>query len=432
MASARVVVQTSVTKRVADSVDRSLGIFPYDGDNKYPQRVENARAASGTASACVKEMKRFLRGRGYDDPALESLVVNHKGQTLAEIHELICQDRSTFEGYAFIVGYNALFEVTSIQHVPFAHCRLKYDGETMQVSQVLVHPDWGRERLGVAWKKSDAVAFDVFTNDPQKRMAQVRACGGFQNWNGHIVYVSAAGHLTYPLSTFDAVMEDVLTERGIKTCKYRWQETGFMASHLLAVPRFESDEDRNEFDENLKEFQGADRSQKIVLVEFDSKEQMPEVKPFTVNSQDGQYQWTESSVRDNIIRQFGQPLALHAIQAGGSLGMSKEFEEAKVLYDEKTADLRNQLAAFAADQLAMWSGGNPAKKGFQVVPITGIKAVQDKAPLAATLGVGGLQSLQAIIVDTALTPQQKINIMVSVFGVPEQDAVNIITPPTNG
>ena len=432
MASGKVVVQTSVTRRVGESVDRSLGILPYDLDNKYPQRVINAVASSGTASACVKEMARFLRGRGFSDPALEVLVVNHKGQTLSDIHKLICKDRSLFEGYAFLVGYNALFEVTSIQHVPFQFCRLKLGEKPTESSQVCVHHDWGRENSSLPFKKEDILTFDLFTTDKAKRMAQVHAAGGFENWNGHIVYVSEAGHMKYPLATCDSVLEDVLTERGIKTCKYRWQETGFMASHLLATPRFSDANEKAEFQEDLMNYQGADNSNKIIHVEFDSTEQLPKITPFETSAQDGQYKWTEESVRDNIIRQFGQPLALHAIQAGGSLGMNKEFEEAKVLYDEKTSDLRNALAAFAADVLKFWTGGNPANKGFEVVPITGIKAVQDKTPLASTLGVGGLQSLQAVITDTTLSHAQKINIMVSVYGVPEADAKNIITPPTNG
>lgn len=435
MPTAKVVVQTSVTRRIGEGVDRQLGIKPYDIDNKYPQRVENAISASGTAVACVREMARFLRGRGYDDPSLETLVVNHKGETLADIHKLICTDRSKFEGYAYIIGYNALFEATSIQHVPFKNCRLKYDGadKSGQVSQIMVHPDWGKENLTGRWTIDDAVTFDVFTDDPEKRLAQVRAAGGFEKWNGHIVYVSATGHLTYPLSTCDAVLEDVLTDRGIKTCKYRWQETGFMASHVLAVPKFDSDDAREEFMEGIEQFQGSDNSSKIILTEFESKEQLPEIKPFTTNAQDGQYQWTESSVRDNIIRNFGQPLALHAIQAGGSLGMSKEFEEAKTLYDEKTADLRNELASFASKALEIWSGGNPVKKGYQVVPITGLKTTQEKAPLASTFGVGGIQSLQQILVDTAMSADQKINTLVIVFGIQRNDAIQMVTPtPTNG
>ena len=47
---------------------------------------------------------------------------------------------------------------------------------------------------------------------------------------------------------------------------------------------------------------------------------------------------------------------------------------------------------------------------------------EKKQPLAVTLGVGGTQAMQMILVDTTLTPDQKVGVLTVVFGVSEQDA----------
>ena len=47
-------------------------------------------------------------------------------------------------------------------------------------------------------------------------------------------------------------------------------------------------------------------------------------------------------------------------------------------------------------------------------------------PLAVRIGVGGTQSLQAILADQNLTDNQKIGILIVLFGVTEQEATQML------
>lgn len=56
-----------------------------------------------------------------------------------------------------------------------------------------------------------------------------------------------------------------------------------------------------------------------------------------------------------------------------------------------------------------------------------VKISQQKdTPLAVVLGVGGTQALQSVLVDTILTPGQKVNILVNLFGVEQEIAEQML------
>ena len=51
-------------------------------------------------------------------------------------------------------------------------------------------------------------------------------------------------------------------------------------------------------------------------------------------------------------------------------------------------------------------------------------------PLAVSLGVGGIQSMQLILSDPAISPESKINVLQIVFGISEQDARRMVSNNT--
>ncbi|MBK9357640.1 MAG: hypothetical protein IPN08_09690 [Bacteroidales bacterium] len=72
-----------------------------------------------------------------------------------------------------------------------------------------------------------------------------------------------------------------------------------------------------------------------------------------------------------------------------------------------------------ADKLQLW-GKNPAGR-FEIAQTSKTE------PLAVSLGVGGTQSLQSILVDPNLQPEQKKNIIITLFGISEEDADKMTT-----
>ena len=86
---------------------------------------------------------------------------------------------------------------------------------------------------------------------------------------------------------------------------------------------------------------------------------------------------------------------------------SIQYTPAKSLYDNGVITLNQMLI-----MLDMDTRPDGDKYVYEI----------NKIPPAVKLGVGGTQALQMILTDATLTPDQKINIMVVIFGLTEQEA----------
>lgn len=415
--SSRIAVPSFATKRLVFRDDKTNGVQMYDLDNIYPQRVRNAVNSSGTATACTNLFQKHLRGRGYRDSALETLIINEKQQTLADVHRLLCYDRALYMGYAFHISYNALLQPIAIHHIPFEFVRIALADDIGAVSEVKVHPDWARETG--KFDKALLQTYDVYTDDVNIIYEQIEKAGGFDKWNGHVFYHSDKGHLIYPPAVCDSVFEDVLTDAGIKMWKFRGVSTDFMANYFwIFNGEFASDDERDEYVNAVNSFQGVDSSHKIIVVECPTPSAKPELQKVDRQDNDRVYELTEVTVRENIIRSYGQPLALHAIKVQGQLGLSKEWEEAKANYDERTADERLKLAYCFKPILDKWAYGNPSADGdYLIVPLTGLDEQKTVKPISETLEVGKLVAMQQVLTNPDMSTGQRVNFLVAVYGI---------------
>lgn len=425
--SSRIIGGKETRRRMIVRDDFSKGIQKFDEDNIYPQRMEKLIASSVTAAACRDLMKRHLRGNGFAIPELENLVVDSSGTTLGQLHNHVCDDRSYIKGYAIHVGYNGLLEINSLKYVPFAFCRMLVADDTGTVSGIKIYEDWDKA-TGKTYDDTKAKIVDFFTTDKEKIAAQIQKAKGFSNWNGHIIWVSEAGKFTYPLSVIDAAIEDVSTEAGIKEFNYQSVNNGF-TDKVVAVykGKFASDQAAAEYSESLNNFQGAENSKNILLIEAEKPEDVPEWKTFESPKDEKRYDWTYSTVMEEIIRAYGQPLALQSIKTAGQLGQQKEFEEAEKLYDRKLKDLRNSIAVSFKPLLALWHEPSiRAIEDYSVIPISGIEEKAAVAPIAERLDVGTFQSMMLMLADTTIVDPVKINRLQLIFGFSKEEAEGMV------
>lgn len=419
--NSRIAVPSFATKRVYNRDDKSLGIQMYDIDNLYPQRVRNAINSSGTGTSCTNLYAKHLRGRGYKDEALEKLIINEKNQTLGELHKLICYDRAMYLGFAFHITYNALLQPISIKYIPFEFIRLSLPDDTGHIQSVKIYSDWGRES-GKSFDKKYLIEIDTYSDDIDTIYEQIDKAGGFDNWKGQVYYFSEKGNYIYPPAVCDPVFEDVLTDAGIKMWKFRGISTDFMANYFwIFNGEFADEQEKNEYVEAVNSFQGVDNSHKVVVVECPTPNSKPELIQIAKQDNDKVYELTEKTVVENIIRSYGQPKALHSISVSGSLGLTKEIEEGKIVYDERTEDEREKIGYIFKPILQNWFEGNPSKTGeFNIIPITGLSEQKKTKSISETIEVGKLTALQMTITDQNLTAEQKINFLVIVYGIDYQ------------
>lgn len=347
-------------RRIDASYVSRFKMQAYGYDNLYPQNLARITDASGTARLCLNRYSRFIEGYGFDNDALAALVMNHQGDTADDILRNIAQDLARFGGFALHVNYNVLCQVSEVSHVPFENCRLEETDDKGYVAHILVHPDWEQrktrngKRLMVNEKNVDRI--DIFNPDSNIVSRQIENAGGIDTYKGQILWCSLDGKFVYPTASYDSAITEISTDEGLGNVKMRNVRNNFLVSCMLitkkGVPKL--DENGNEIesgkmisDEDLLQFQGDEKTAKILAVEIENDEDKPEVVSFPARNFDKEFSVTDSSVIERIYAQFHQEL-FYAIRIG-KLGFSGQvMQDAYEYYaGEVTTEQRFIERAFA-------------------------------------------------------------------------------------
>jgi hypothetical protein len=314
-------------------------VYAYDYDNSYPQRIYDLINSSGTAKASYKLYSKYVMGSGISDPDLYKKVVNRMGMTFDKLLRACVDDYCMFGGFAVHVAYNALGEVTGYNHVPFEWTRLSYDPDNM----IAVYDNWDKRKIkdNGKYDVNKIVRFNRYNRATV--LKEIESCQGYtiqekmQHYNGQVYWFSIDNPETYPLSPFDAIIEDIQTDSEIKVGKLKNVKTNFLASQMVKYKgRFESDQERNAFMTSLEDFQGNDNLGNIMLVEVTDTEGDFSVVPFTLQDFDKKWEYTERSVQENIIRTLNQPQVLLSMTVAGKLGTANEIADAEEFYNKIT------------------------------------------------------------------------------------------------
>ena len=347
-------------RRIDASYVSRFKMQAYGYDNLYPQNLARITDASGTARLCLNRYSRFIEGYGFDNDALAALVMNHQGDTSDDILRNIAQGLARFGGFALHVNYNVLCQVSEVSHVPFENCRLEETDDKGYVAHILVHPDWEQrktrngKRLMVNEKNVDRI--DIFNPDSNIVSRQIENAGGIDTYKGQILWCSLDGNFVYPTASYDSAITEISTDEGLGNVKMRNVRNNFLVSCMLitkkGVPKL--DENGNEIesgkmisDEDLLQFQGDEKTAKILAVEIENDEDKPEVVSFPARNFDKEFSVTDSSVIERIYAQFHQEL-FYAIRIG-KLGFSGQvMQDAYEYYaGEVTTEQRFIERAFA-------------------------------------------------------------------------------------
>ena len=447
---------TDITKRISVSLNRTDGILNYDIDNAYPQRIIDIVNSSGSATACVGMKARFLIGGGMTEKTFYKSQINKSGTTVDQLLRKLAVNKSLLPYIVIHVNYNALFEPVEVNYVPFQYARLTTKDDKDHPDMIAIYRDWQRiENKKIDKKKIDFLHF--YDRNPEVIQEQVDEAGGWEYYKGQVFLWTPEGH-EYPLSTFDSVLEDMQTDSKAKTFKFRNITTNFMASHLIITNKFEKDEDLELFHENLQQFQGADDALKFFHLEKETDNDNIELKKIEIQDVEKLYEFTESSVRENIILNFLIPPVLILRNSGNAFSDS-QIEQATALFNGYTADDRLVLEEIFKEIFTGFAENINPSGDYSIIPFKapvaesqigadylkyftanevreslGYPPEESKAaetkPLYEALGVGGLQALKEILIDTTLTEDQKINTLEIIFQITHENAVKLVTKQT--
>ena len=432
-----------VEKRITSLDNKSLGIVNYDIDNLYPQRVNDIVNNSGTAVTCLRMYSKYVMGGGAKDEIFYKAKVNSKGLTVDKLIRKIVWSKGKFNGVAIHVNYNGLLQIVEASFVPFEYCRLIPEDDSENAGKIGIYDDWGKtKRKTIDKKKIDFIN----AYNPKTILEEVDQVGGWENYKGQILYWTAEG-MEYPLAPYDSVLEDMMTEGQLKLFKNNTASKNFLASHLLIVGKSESDEDAEEFDDNLRRFQGGDGAGTLLVLERENSDEQIELKKVDIQNYDKLYEYTENSSRDSIIKNFLIPPVL-LLRTAGSLGTSKEISDASDHYNTITYDDRLVIEEILKEIFSKFYYNICPSDDYSILPLKYRKAIEpdyfqyytkneiresngdaaaddsksDTTLLAVTLGVGGTQALTSVLSDPLLTNEQKKGSMMVLFGLTEQQS----------
>ena len=434
-----------VEQRITSKENPAFYVQKYDFDNKYPQRVIDIVSDSGTAKTCLKLQRKFVFGGGLKDTTFYKNKVNAK-QSVDKFTRKLIDYYTIHGGIAVHVNYNGLLQKRELSIIPFEYCRLVSEGNE-NYGKIAVYDDWGHVKKK-KFSPTDIIYIDKY--EPSSVAQQVETCGGWENYKGQVFYFN--GELDdYNLCPFDSVLEDMLTEAQVKKFKHSTATDNFLASHLLITGKTESEDEEQEFDENLKAFQGGDGAGRIMVLERESNEESIELKKIEIQDYDGLYEYTENSSRDSIIKMFLVPPVL-LLRVAGSLGTSKEISDAFDYYNGVTSDDRLIIEEILTELFSNYHYDICPSKDFSILPLKYSKAIApeylsyytkneiriangdseavdakaDITLLAVTLGVGGTQALTAILSDATLSVDQKKGTLKVLFGLNDEQVTQML------
>lgn len=409
---------------IAEDVSK-LGIKNYGEDNGYPQRMLNMYNASGSAKMCANLCASYIIGKGFEDKIFYKAKINEKGLTPDKLIRQHAHDLAKLRGIALHINYNATYQVESVSYVPFEHCRL---GIGEHINKIAVSPYWFSSDPKVKkLSESDISFIDKWNPDPKYIEKQVERAGGWENYKGQLLWLSEDFE-SYPLANIDPVLNDVQAEIDSGITRRNNLRNNFQLKAMWVEKGEKVDEDEQaETVNGVRTFMSPEGNQVSVVFSNDPDgKDVPEIKTFASSINDKLFEYTDSSARLAIYTAFGQPAILHSDYKGTNGYNEGQLPQSMAYYNAYTDPYRILFEEVYTEVFSKFKENINPSGSYKITPLstvstTDLTTEQDK-PLIETIGIGGVQALQAILADSSTTPEQKKNTLVVVFGIKPDDA----------
>ena len=243
-------------------------------------------------------------------------------------------------------------------HLPFEWLRLQALKDDYTFDKIAMHPDWGRRYTALRpFRQKDIVWFDFY--DPENIDEQVKAAGGWDKWNGQVLYFSRRGDKCYPLPVYDAALTDMSAEEGLSNVSYRNIRNNFLPCGMFIDHdnRPESESQEDETRKELAVYQGDANAGRMMYINLKMVEQEPEFKPFETNNTDKKFTNSNNDIPDRIGAAFCQPPILRAKDVGSNFG-STAMKEAYDFYNSQTDSERLVIERVFAEVMAYYKDIN--------------------------------------------------------------------------
>ncbi len=335
--------KTPYVARLPIRVDRTKGILTYGPDNLYPQKIELVTARSGITNTAINTLRDFVKGRGFENEALGSLVVNGKGQTMNDILGAVAEDYARFRPFGLHFNFNLVGQIAEVTPIKTKYIRYWEPTEAGEVVGVVFSRNWERDADKKRMFGDDKIIYPLFNAETAPE--QIREVG-IDQFPGQVFYWTPEEG-TYPVTIYDSVLDSIQTDGEIQLFEISGIQNGFMAGHLVKHPgEFQSETERNQFIKNINQGVGAEANNSNILVDFPQGEipEQPILEKFDIPNRDNMYTETRKAARDRIVQAFGGFGGLYGVRAESGMFNQEQTAQEMIAYNRKKQPDRDVIS----------------------------------------------------------------------------------------
>lgn len=362
MAKVSVVSLHKESRRTESNKYKGYPFLANGEKNDYPTMIELLVGGSATAKACAGVIADFIYGKGFSLEAearatarqqrtrfrKDTLYINDKRETPNDLLKKVARSLSYHKGVFVQVNYNQLFQKTSVQVLPYRYCRLGARDSNNYRGKVLYYENWDNLQDKKEVDKN-VKAIDLYDPSHKVIQEQVDAAGGWDNYKGQVYFLNLDRNDSYPLAWADVVLLDCESE--MLSTKYTRNgfKKGFFGTYAFVTSTMNSDEDREDFRENLRNSIGVEAEQSVFHFELEMKgdklEDQVLVKPIESNVKADLFEYADKKTANNIRKTYGNipPVLIDFVE--GKLGNTsgESLKEARIFMQEQMQEERQDV-----------------------------------------------------------------------------------------
>lgn len=307
------------------------GIWPYGGDNLYPQKVKAIAQRSSTTWGAVNTYSSFISGDGFIGM---DTIVNSEGQTAWDLHRFACFQYALFGGFLLHLNFDLNGAVCEINPINF-----EFGRRSNRNGLIVVNDDWERH-LPMSEKK-----FEYKDFDPKAAVKDIEE-KGIQAYEGQVYYYTPNKEWLYPLPPWDSAMDDAQFEAEAKLYSLSNIQNDYSLSGIFAYPKpLEDEEEIRQIKESFRGDKGSANAGGIKVVGTIPGGDLSNHNWFTPigrNDIDSLHKQQKEDARFNIYAAMRQPPILSGVATSGMFNR-ESFKDAGEFYNEITESERKDL-----------------------------------------------------------------------------------------
>jgi len=333
--------------------DNFEGIYSNGADNYYSETIEALINNSVTAKRCSNIMSTYIGGKGFKGLNYQSVGNISLGDFTRKSARSVSRQRGAF----FLVNYDLNFDISSVDVLPYHHCRIGKKDDDNYNGKILVSKDW------TDTKNSKPIEFDVFNGDKKVFLSQLNNCAGdtiaekLSSYKGQVLYLNLDFDSIYASSTIDAVRLDCDSEFQSAIYRNNSLRKGFFGKTMIVTKPLvgempqDGDEqgfktynrqisERDAFRKQMQSFIGVQNNEGIMHteMEYDEEEGIESAIKFInidSNLDDKGFEYTEKQTSENIMFAHGIPMELLKASSGVFGNSGELIKQMKLSYQEQ-------------------------------------------------------------------------------------------------